>query len=165
MARPAKRQQSVPRTIGDILDGAYPGRPGDRPLLQTFGFWDRTVPPRIAQHARPVALRRGTLVIHTRTTVWAQELSFHEADLLASIRSRVPSVQRLRIQVGPMPPPPKPPKPPAPKVTPIEVARLPGEIARELARVGDDRLRDTLTRAVCTSLAPPVKAERRKSRR
>lgn len=164
MARPARRQQSVPRTIGDILEGAYPGQRGERPLLQTFGFWDRTVPPRIAQNARPVALRRGTLVVHTRTSAWAQELSFHESDLLAAIRARVPSVQRLRIKVGPMPPPPKPPKPPAPKVEPLEVGQLPGEIARELARVGDDALRDILTRAVCTSLAPPVNAKSSSSR-
>lgn len=162
MAKAARRHRSVPRAIGDILDGAYPGRPEDRPLLQTFGWWDRTVPQRIAKNARPVALRRGTLVVHTRTTAWAQELSFHEADLLASVSARVPSIKRVRVQVGPMPPPPAPPKPPAPKITPMEVARIPGEIARELARVGDDVLRETLTRAVCTSLAPPVKPPRKK---
>lgn len=117
------------------------------------------MPARIAQHARPVALRRGTLVVHTRTAAWAQELSFHEADLLASIRARVPAIKRVHIQVGPMPPPPKPAQPPAPKVTPLPVSRLPGEIARELALVGDDRLRDTLTRAVCTSLAPSREPE------
>ena len=164
MAKAARRQRSVPRTIGDILDGAYPGRTEDRPLLQTFGWWDRTVPARIAKNARPVALRRGTLVVHTRTTAWAQELSFHEADLLASVSARVPAIKRVRVQVGPMPPPPAPPKPPAPKVTPMEVARIPGEIARELARVGDDALRETLTRAVCTSLAPPAKPARPKRR-
>lgn len=101
-------------------------------------------------------------MIHTRTAAWAQELSFHEADLLASVSARVPSIKRVRVQVGPMPPPPEPPKPPPPKVTPIEVARIPGEIARELARVGDDALRETLTRAVCTSLAPAVKPTRRR---
>jgi hypothetical protein len=162
MAKAARRQRSVPPTIGDILDGAYPGRVEDRPLLQTFGWWDRTVPQRIAKNARPVALRRGVLVVHTRTTAWAQELSFHEVDLLASVSARVPSIKRLRIQVGPMPPPPKPPAPPPPKVTPIEIGRIPGEIARELARVGDDALRETLTRAVCTSLAPRVKRASRK---
>lgn len=143
----------MPRTIGDILDGAYPGRATDRPLLQTFGWWDRTVPPRIAQNARPVTLRRGLLVVHTRTTAWAQELSFHESDLLASIKRRVPAVTRLRIKVGPMPPPPAPPAPPPPKVTPIALAQVPGEIARELAQVNDDALREVLTRAVCTALA------------
>ena len=53
-----------------------------------------------------MSLKRGMLVVHTRTAAWAQELSFHEADLLASIQKRIPLVKRLRIRVGPMPPPP-----------------------------------------------------------
>lgn len=122
------------------------------------------MPPRIAKNARPVELRRGTLIVHTRTTAWAQELSFHEADLLASIRKRVAAVRRLRIRVGQMPPPPKPPKPPAPKVTPLVVGQLPGDVARALARVNDDRLRDALTKAACTSLAPSPKAPKKARR-
>lgn len=110
-------------------------------------------------------LRRGTLIVHTKTTAWAQELSFHEADLLKAIRARVPAVRRLRIRVGQMPPPPKPPKPRPPKITPIEVAKLPPDVARALAHVADDGLRDVLTRAACTSLAPVPKAPPRKPRR
>jgi hypothetical protein len=146
--------------LGDILDGAYPGRAEDRPLLQTFGWWDRTVPTRVAKHARPVKLQKGLLVIHTRTAAWAQELSFSEADLLASIRARIPSVKRLRIGVGQMPRPPKPPKPPPPKIAPVPVSQLPGDVARALARVSDDRLREVMTRAVCTSMAPVPKTAR-----
>lgn len=157
--RSGRRRKGELRSIADILDGAYPGRAEDRPLVSTFGWWDRTVPPRIAMQARPVDLRRGTLVIHTRTTAWAQELSFHETDLLSSIRARVPSVRRLRIRVGEMPPPPKPPEPPAPKVTPLHVGELPADVARALAHVPDDRLRDALTRAACTSLAPTPEPE------
>lgn len=160
MAREKARRGGDPQSIGDILDGAYPGRAADRPLLQTFGWWDRAVPPRIAQHARPVELRRGTLVVHTKTAAWAQELSFHESELLRAIRARVPAVRRIRIRVGAMPPPPKPPDPPSPKIAPIPVGQLPGEVARALALVDDDRLRDVLTRAVCTSLAPVPKERR-----
>ncbi len=123
------------------------------------------MPPRIAKHARPVDLRRGTLIIHTRTTAWAQELSFHEADLLTAIRKRVRAVQRLRIRVGPMPPPPKPPKPPSPKVQPLPLGKLPGDVARALAHVSDDALRDAMTKAACTSLAPVPRPVRKKHRR
>ncbi len=123
------------------------------------------MPPRIAKHARPVDLRRGTLIVHTKTTAWAQELSFHEADLLKAIRARIPAVRRLRIRVGAMPPPPEPPKPAPPKVTPLSVAKLPGEVARALAHVADDRLRETLTQAACTSLAPVPKAPAKRRRR
>jgi hypothetical protein len=163
--RSGRRRKGELRSLAELLEGAYPGRPEDRPLVQTFGWWDRTVPQRIAQHARPVDLRRGTLIVHTRTTSWAQELSFHEADLLASIRARVPAVRRLRIRVGEMPPPPKPPAPPPPKVKPLRVGELPADVARALARVPDDRLRDAITRAACTSLAPPPEAEPKKPKR
>lgn len=141
-------------SLAQILDGAYPGRREDKPLLRTFSWWDHTVSERIARNARPVKLANGTLVIHTSTASWAQELSFFEADLLASVRKKVPAVRRLRIYMGPMPPAPTRPDPPAVKVLPIEIGELPGDIARALARVGDDSLREALTRAVCTCLAP-----------
>jgi hypothetical protein len=157
MARRQRRGGGGPRALGDILDGTYPGTAEDRPLLQTFGWWDRTVPPRIAKHARPVALRHGTLVIHTQTSAWAQELSFHEADLLKSIRGRVGAVKRLRIRVGAMPRPPEQKTPRKPKVTPLALSELPSDVARALARVGDDDVRDILARAVCMSLAPAPK--------
>jgi hypothetical protein len=152
--RRAKRRNGGLFALGDILEGAYPGRAEDRPLLVTFAWWDRVVPPRIARNARPVDLRSGTLIVHTRSSTWAQELSFHEADLLKSIRARIKTVHRLRIRVGPMPPPPPEPKPPAPKIPPLPVTELPGDVARSLARVGDDRLRDALTKAACAVLAP-----------
>lgn len=148
------RPKSHPLTLASVLDGAYPGKNGDRPLLRTFSWWDATVPQRIAQRARPVKLSHGTLVIHTVSSAWAQELTFHMHDLLKSVQKRVPKVARLRIRVGPMPPPPPPPEPMPPKTIPLPVEELPGEVARGLAQIGDDRLRSTLTKAACTSLAP-----------
>lgn len=154
-----RRQAGPPISLAQLLDRTYPGRSDDRPLVRTFSWWDRTVPPRIAKRARPVRLAGGTLVIGTRSASWAQELSFHEAELLASVQAAVPEVRRIRIRVGRMPPPPPPPPAPPPKTEPLEVTQLPGDVARALARVGDDGLRDALTRAACTSLAP--KARRR----
>jgi hypothetical protein len=161
MARRTRRGKSKHQRNGELLslaqllDRTYPGQPRDRPLVRTFSWWDRTVPERVAANARPVRLAGGTLIVHTRSSAWAQELSFHERDLLESVRAAVPSVRRLRIRVGRMPPPPPPPEKPPPKTVPLSIGELPGEVARALAGVGDDRLRDTLTKAACTSLAPP----------
>lgn len=154
--RRRRRGKVEPLSIAQLLDGRYVGRAADRPLVRTFSWWDRTVPRRIAERARPVRLHEGTLVVHTASSAWAQELSFHERDLLASVQKEVPSVRRLRISVGPMPPPPPPPLPIPPKTIPLRVTQLPSDVARELARIGDDELRDALTRAACTSLAPPA---------
>ena len=161
-----RRQAGPPISLAQLLDRTYPGRPDDRPLVRTFSWWDRAVPPRIAKRARPVRLAGGTLVIGTRSASWAQELSFPEAELLASIQAAVPEVKRVRIRVGRMPPPPPPPTPKPPKIEPIPVGQLPGEVARALAQVGDDGLRDALTRAACTSLAPaPRRRDPGRSRR
>ena len=103
--RRGKARNGSLRSLADILDGAYPGRVQDRPLIRTFSWWERAVTRRIAEVARPVKLSHGTLIVHTKSSSWAQELSFHEEDLLASIRKVVPMVRRLRIKTGPMPPP------------------------------------------------------------
>ena len=159
--RRARRPKSFPTRVSDVLDGAYPGRPADRPLLRTFSWWDRVVPARIAERARPVSLKHGTLVIHTGSSGWAQELSFHERDLLASVQESVPAVLRLRIRVGPMPKPPPPPDPPPPKTEPIPFADLPAELARALAGLHDDDLRDAVSLAARTSLAPSPDAKKK----
>ncbi len=139
--------------MSSILDGLYPGADDKRPLLRTFSWWDRAVSDRIAAKARPVKLYRGTLIVHTCSAAWAQELSFHERDLLASVRAHVPQVQRVRIRVGPFPAPLPRLEKPKPAYLPLPVASLPADVARALAHVADDSLRDALTRAACTSLS------------
>ncbi|MEC7522953.1 MAG: DUF721 domain-containing protein [Myxococcota bacterium] len=155
--RRGKRRQGSMVRIADLLDRTYPGRAEDKPLLRTFSWWDRTVSPRIAQAARPIKLSYGTLIVHTKSAAWAQELTFHEQDLLASVQKAVPKVKRLRIRVGPFADPPAPPEKPPPAVVPLNAAELPPRVARELARIGDDALRDAVTKAACMSLGSPAK--------
>ena len=140
-------------SISSLLDGLTSEGEKRRPLVRTFSWWDATVSDRIARHARPVKLHRGTLIVHTSSAAWAQELSFHEEDLLRSVRARVPAVQRIRIRTGPYPRPPERPKPPKPEFLPMPVHALPGQVARALAGVRDDGLRDAITKAACTSLS------------
>lgn len=124
-------------------------------LIRTFAWWDRIVSDRIAKNARPVHLSHGTLVVHTSSAVWAQELSYHEPELLSSIQREVPTakVARLRIRVGPLPPVRR--ASPAPSQEPsdaLRVSQLPENLARALASVGDDQLRSAITQAACQSL-------------
>lgn len=147
------------RTIADILDGAYPGRKEDRTLIRTFSWWEAAVSRRIAEVARPVKLLHGTLLIHTRSSSWAQELSYHEEDMLASVRKVAPKVKRIRIRVGPMPPPGQAPDPPPPKTKPLAMHELPGNVARALAHVADDEVREAVSRAARMSLGSPEKKE------
>jgi len=146
------------RSLADILDGAYPGRKEDKGLIRTFSWWEKAVSRRIAEVARPIKLAHGTLLIHTQSSSWAQELSFHEEDLLASVRQVSPKVKRIRIRVGPMPPPGQAPEPPPPKIRPLAMHELPGDVARALAHLADDEVRDAVRLAACTSLGSPEKS-------
>ncbi|MBX3274068.1 MAG: DUF721 domain-containing protein [Sandaracinaceae bacterium] len=146
--------------MADILAGTYPGRTEDLTLIRTFAWWERAVSRRIAEAARPVKLSHGTLYVHTRSSAWAQELTFHEEELLASVRRVAPAVQRIRIKMGPMPPPGQAPDPVPPKTVPLPMTELPGEIARALAKIGDDRVREVVGRAACTTLGAAKEPKR-----
>lgn len=131
-----------------------PGAEEELAGLRVFAWWNRSVPARIQRSARPVRLRRGVLHVNTSTSAWAAELDFMREQLLSTLRAEVPgcAVRDIRFRVGPLPerPAPRDERPPAPPIVPA--AELPEELARELARVGDDEVRDAVARAAGTSL-------------
>lgn len=145
--RPRKRH---PVPLADILD-----RSVHRALSNAFFWWYHHLPARVTRNARPISLRSGTLQVHTRTSAWAQELSFIREDLLREVQARVPqaNVARLLIRVGPLPDAPPPPRPRPPRVEKLPQQALPGNVARALAGVADDRLRAAIADAACTALA------------
>ena len=56
-------------------------------------------------------------------------------------------------RVGPFPAALPRKEKPKPAYVALPVHALPGDVARALAQVGDDSLRDALTKAACTSLS------------
>jgi predicted nucleic acid-binding Zn ribbon protein len=62
-----------------------------------WAHWDAAVGPTIARHARPLRLRRGTLVIGVDGASWMQELQFLKHELRARLNARVgkPVVREL----------------------------------------------------------------------
>ena len=157
-----KKRGGDPAALAALVLKAYPtSEPEEIAALRAFAWWARAVPPRVAKNARPVRIHNGVLIVHAATSAWVSDLSFLREQILTAIRRFAPQsgVRDLRIVVGPLPPIPPPPErrsdsspPPAPLDT-----VLPGEIARALAHVGDDRLRDALAGAARATLAPPVK--------
>src|SRR5690606_6113035 len=137
---------------------------------QVFRWWDRAVPPLVAANARPVSLRGGVLTIHVASSTWAQELSYLREQLRASLALRVPSLRlkELKIRVGPLPDPPRDHRPDVlpPPHKPLPIESLPEDLARSLAGIGDNALRETIARAAAVSLAappPPPARERPRS--
>ncbi|MGB8330455.1 MAG: DUF721 domain-containing protein [Polyangiales bacterium] len=150
----AKRKKGNLESIAKVLKGVYPA-PDQLDAARAFAWWTRSVPPRIVENARPVRLSNGVLLVHVRSSVWANELSYLTDDLLARLREHVPMsrVERIRFQVGPLPDLPirEAPTPPPPE--PVRLGSLPEELGRALSRVHDDELRRAITAAATTSLA------------
>jgi len=149
-----RRKKGKLESVAKLLNRVYPA-PDQLEAARVFAWWSRSVPPRILEHARPVRLSRGVLIVHVSSSVWANELHYLTDDLLARLREHAPTsgIEKIRFQVGPLPDIPKrhQAKPPPPE--PVRLASLPEELGRALSRVEDDELRRAITEAATTSLA------------
>lgn len=127
----------------------------ERGLMLVHSFWCRSVPDRVVQNARPAHVQRGTLTVHTKSAAWANTLQLESESLLVALRARYPhcGVKRLVFRVGRLPNLPLPTRPPPPKAPAIPVSELPEAVARELARIRDDRVRAAVHRAVSMGLS------------
>jgi predicted nucleic acid-binding Zn ribbon protein len=145
----------MPTSLGQLMSKVYPD-PAGLDVAKVFGWWTRAVPERVVRHARPVHLRRGTLTVHVASAPWAQELVFLKDRLLRAVQRAAPEagVRDLRFRVGPLPPMPERVAAARPKAEPQVTASLPEDVARALAGVDDDDLRDAIARAAAMSLAP-----------
>lgn len=149
-----KRRKGKLESIGKLLPGVYPA-PGQLAAAKAFTWWSRSVPPRILEHARPVKLSHGIMIVHVSSSVWANELHYLGEDLLQQIRKHAPEsgIQKLRFKVGPLPDLPKRPRPKPPAPEPVRLAALPEDLGRALSKIHDDTLRKTITEAATTSLS------------
>ncbi|MFZ0487988.1 MAG: DciA family protein [Arenicellales bacterium] len=64
--------------------------------------WKRSVDEPLCKHARPVALDRGTLTIHSESPVWANLLRNTEQSVVSALRDAgLTGVLSLRIRIAP----------------------------------------------------------------
>jgi predicted nucleic acid-binding Zn ribbon protein len=82
---------SFPQRLGDVLRAALARLPVGQQLADhaVWAHWEATVGPAIARHARPLRLRRGTLVVAVDDAGWMQELQFLKHDLRARLNARL----------------------------------------------------------------------------
>jgi len=144
-----------PTTLGELVRTVYPSRePEDVTAIRVFHWWRRAVSERIYRRARPVRLYAGILWVHTATSAWASELEHMKEQLLASVCKRAPEarVRAIRFRVGPLPDLPEPTRPDRPQPTPVVVHTLPEPLARVLAGIDDDDLREAIGTAASVAL-------------
>jgi hypothetical protein len=167
MGRRRRGQGDGLESIAKLVDKVYPAQqPDEARAMRLLGCWGKVVSKRIVSNARPIGYRNGVLTVYTATAAWANALSFESAQILTRLRARLPDVpvQRIAFRVGRLPDLPEqiePQKPP-PRLVPLH--DLPDDMARELAHIRDDRLRETVARAAAISLSeaerPPTKPQR-----
>jgi hypothetical protein len=144
-----------PRPLSELLRAAYPGRePEDAAAIRVYNWWRRAVPARVFARARPVRLSHGILYVHTASPAWALELDYLKTQLLSSVQKHAPEarVNELRFRTGPLPDAPKGGRPEPKRPEPIAVAVLPEKLARALAAIDDDQLREAISGAAGVSL-------------
>jgi hypothetical protein len=142
-----------------LVARVYPGRDrDDLDAVRAFGAFMRALSPRVLRNARPVKLFRGTLTVHTSNSAWANSLQLESTAVLAKLKRMAPDarVRRMIFRSGPLPDVAVP----APH-TPLQARRglvmveLPEELARELARIHHDELREAVARAASAGLSSP----------
>jgi hypothetical protein len=124
--------------------------------IRAFGAFMRALSPRVLRNARPVKLSRGTLFVNTSNSAWANTLTLECTALLAKVKRTSPGlrVSRLVFRAGPLPDAALPlPHTPLEAAAGIPLAELPEDIARGLARIHDDALREAIKRAASVGLA------------
>lgn len=151
--------------LSALVARVYPGRSREElDAVRAFGAFMRALSPRILRNARPVKLMRGTLIVHTSNSAWANSLQLECESLLAKLKRVAPDarIRKLLFRAGPLPEAALPlPHTPLIKNSGIPLKELPEEIARELARIHNDEVREAVAKAASVGLAtaPDKKAE------
>jgi hypothetical protein len=157
MLRRVRRRGGM-ENLSALVARAYPGQSReDLDAVRAFGAFMRALSPRVVRNARPVRLLRGTLTIHTSNSAWANSLQLESEAVLAKLKRVAPDirVRRLVFRSGSMPEAAAP-LPHTPTVARgIELRELPQDVARELARIHHDAVREAVTRAASVGLAHP----------
>jgi hypothetical protein len=142
--------------LSSLVAKVYPGRGREElAAVRVFGAFMRALSPRVLQNARPMRFARGVLTIHTVNSAWASSLQLESESILARITRLTPGLRiaKLVFRSGPLPDAaiPIPPEPP-PKRS-IALDKLPEDIARALAQIHNDALREAVARAALVGLA------------
>jgi hypothetical protein len=106
-----------------------------------------------------VRLSHGVLYVHTASPAWALELDHLKVQLLLSVQKHAPEarIKELRFKMGPLPEAPKGSRPDRERPEPVAVAVLPESLARALASIDDDALREAISGAAAVSLGRATK--------
>ena len=99
-----RSEKRGPQPVGDVL-AELMARKGFARVLGEEAYraaWNEAVGESVARFTRPGKLRRGLLEITVANSMLVQEFTFQKADLLKSLRQKLPdeNIRDLRFKVG-----------------------------------------------------------------
>jgi predicted nucleic acid-binding Zn ribbon protein len=94
---PEKPSERDPRLVGESL-GRLVG-----PVTVVFAAWREVAGPGVADHAKPITLRQGSLVVEVGEPIWRTQLTYLQADLVRRFAEVVGPgvVDRIEVRVRP----------------------------------------------------------------
>jgi hypothetical protein len=117
---------------------------------EAVAAWEAAVGPEIARNAWPARFQRdGTLIVHTRDSVWGFELTSRAAE----ISPRLPGKPALKFVPGPLPEPGAEPTPATPPGSPPATLEQRVQAAEWASEIDDPELRKVVEKAARSSLA------------
>jgi hypothetical protein len=112
--------------------------------------WPDAVGAEIARSAWPARFQRdGTLIVHTRDSIWAFELTQRAGE----IQGRLENVSGLKFVPGPLPESVAEPTTATPQGSPPPSSEHVEEAARLAAGIEDEDLRKVVTKTIARALA------------
>jgi predicted nucleic acid-binding Zn ribbon protein len=94
----------APVPVGSAVEHVlrHLGAPPRDALATIFGQWDRLVGAQVAEHAEPVSVRDGTLVVRAQDPAWASQLRWLERELVERLADALGAgvVTAIEVRVG-----------------------------------------------------------------
>ena len=83
----AKRMLGAPTSLNGLLDAVAADLGVDQKLAECRAriAWEEAVGPALAEHTRPIRVRRGHLEVAVPSGIWRTQLSFMQLDIVARI--------------------------------------------------------------------------------
>jgi predicted nucleic acid-binding Zn ribbon protein len=80
------------------------GMEGPLRAVEILRVWPRAVGRTVAEHARPVGLQGGMLLVHVTDSAWFHRLSMGRRDIVRNVNDHLdtPAVKSLRLRIGPL---------------------------------------------------------------
>ena len=82
-------RRRAPEPFSEVLRDAVAEAAPDTLLARVQALWPEVAGAAIAAESAPVSEREGTVTVHCSGSVWAQELTLLEGDLLGRLNGRL----------------------------------------------------------------------------